>query len=127
MDLGRGWDEQSLVLLAALSTRLAGAGPQLDDRQTIFGPPHGLGPVHWDTSPSLLSAPPSYRSLGKPLGSTFLALSLVYLILGVTRFFHVQDKLTQGLFPASRFSIGFSTIATAGVTTAAFVAVLLST
>lgn len=45
------------------------------------------------------------RKLGKPLGSTFLGISILILILGAKRYFHGQEWIINGKFPASRGTI----------------------
>ncbi|KAJ6446304.1 DNA-binding protein SMUBP-2 [Purpureocillium lavendulum] len=45
------------------------------------------------------------RHLGKPLGATFLAISILTLLLGFRRYFHGQDWVIKGKFPASRGTI----------------------
>ncbi|TNY22436.1 hypothetical protein DMC30DRAFT_415102 [Rhodotorula diobovata] len=57
-----------------------------------------------------------YRHLGKPIGSTFIALALVFLLLGIHRFFVVQQALMRepSQFPPSRRSVGFGSFCVAG-------------
>ncbi|GJN68710.1 hypothetical protein PLIIFM63780_001104 [Purpureocillium lilacinum] len=45
------------------------------------------------------------KRLGKPLGATFLAISILTLLLGFRRYFHGQDWVIKGKFPASRGTI----------------------
>ena len=45
------------------------------------------------------------RQLGKPLGATFLAISIVMLFVGFHRYFESQHWIIRGKFPASRGSI----------------------
>lgn len=45
------------------------------------------------------------RKLGKPLGSTFLAISILTLLLGARRYFQGQQWVIKGKFPASRGTI----------------------
>lgn len=45
------------------------------------------------------------RRLGKPLGATFLGISIVILFLGYHRYFHAQRWIIAGKFPASRGTI----------------------
>ncbi|OAA43188.1 hypothetical protein NOR_04555 [Metarhizium rileyi] len=45
------------------------------------------------------------RHLGKPLGSTFLGISILTLLLGARRYFHGQEWVIRGKFPASRGTI----------------------
>ncbi|KAL7935046.1 hypothetical protein V8C35DRAFT_321664 [Trichoderma chlorosporum] len=45
------------------------------------------------------------QKMGRPLGATFLAISIVTLLLGCRRYFHAQEWILQGKFPASRGTI----------------------
>lgn len=45
------------------------------------------------------------RYLGKPLGATFIAISIVMLAIGFHRYFEAQHYVIRGKFPASRGSI----------------------
>jgi uncharacterized membrane protein YidH (DUF202 family) len=45
------------------------------------------------------------RGVGKPLGSTFLAIAIVVLFVGFHRYFESQHWIMRGRFPASRGSI----------------------
>ncbi|KAI5370297.1 hypothetical protein Slin15195_G011750 [Septoria linicola] len=61
------------------------------------------------------------RSLGKPLGSTFLGISILILLLGFHRYFESQHYVIRGKFPASRGTI----IIVTAVATALIVASLI--
>lgn len=43
--------------------------------------------------------------MGKPLGATFLGISIVMLFIGFHRYFESQHWIIRGKFPASRGSI----------------------
>jgi uncharacterized membrane protein YidH (DUF202 family) len=45
------------------------------------------------------------RQMGKPLGSTFLGISILILFLGYRRYFLSQQWVMQGKFPASRGTV----------------------
>lgn len=45
--------------------------------------------------------------MGKPLGATFLGISIVMLFVGFNRYFQSQHWIIRGKFPASRGSIAF--------------------
>lgn len=45
------------------------------------------------------------RHMGKPLGATFLGISILTLLLGCKRYFHGQEWILKGKFPASRGTI----------------------
>lgn len=45
------------------------------------------------------------RQMGKPLGTTFLGISILTLFLGYRRYFQSQHWVMQGKFPASRGTV----------------------
>ncbi|KAF2502349.1 hypothetical protein BU16DRAFT_419831, partial [Lophium mytilinum] len=45
------------------------------------------------------------RHVGKPLGATFIAISILILFIGFHRYFESQHYVIRGKFPASRGSI----------------------
>ncbi|KAK6400599.1 hypothetical protein LTR95_019289 [Oleoguttula sp. CCFEE 5521] len=45
------------------------------------------------------------RHVGKPLGATFLGISILILLLGFHRYFESQHYVIRGKFPASRGTI----------------------
>ncbi|USP78223.1 hypothetical protein yc1106_05497 [Curvularia clavata] len=55
------------------------------------------------TSPSSPQA--KLRQLGKPLGATFIGISIIMLLIGFHRYFEAQHYVIRGKFPASRGSI----------------------
>ncbi|GAA6056826.1 hypothetical protein JCM3770_003588 [Rhodotorula araucariae] len=67
-----------------------------------------------------------YRHLGKPIGGTFIMLALVFLFLGIHRYFAVQTALMRepSQFPPSRRSVGFGAFCVAALVLASFVAIL---
>ncbi len=52
------------------------------------------------------------RQMGKPLGATFLAISIVMLFVGFHRYFESQHWIIRGKFPASRGSIALVALIT---------------
>ena len=55
------------------------------------------------------------RHVGKPLGATFLAISILILLLGFHRYFESQHYVIRGKFPASRGTILIVTFVGDGV------------
>lgn len=47
------------------------------------------------------------RQVGKPLGATFLGISILVLFVGFHRYFESQHWIIKGKFPASRGSVAF--------------------
>jgi uncharacterized membrane protein YidH (DUF202 family) len=58
-----------------------------------------------NSSPHQKSQNTHLRHLGKPLGATFIAISIVMLGIGFHRYFEAQHYVIRGKFPASRGSI----------------------
>ncbi|KAK0656681.1 hypothetical protein B0T16DRAFT_399905 [Cercophora newfieldiana] len=66
----------------------------------------------------------SLRHLGKPLGATFLGISILILFLGYKRYLSAQWWIIRGKFPASRGTIMFMSFITFAVTVASLVVVV---
>ncbi|KAK4111848.1 hypothetical protein N656DRAFT_779977 [Canariomyces notabilis] len=66
----------------------------------------------------------SLRHLGKPLGSTFLAISILILLLGYNRYLQSQHWVIRGKFPASRGTIMLVAFIAFAVTVASLIVVL---
>lgn len=64
------------------------------------------------------------RHLGKPLGSTFLAVSILILFLGYNRYLESQAWVIKGKFPASRGTIILVSFIAFAVTVASLVVVI---
>ncbi|KAI9892036.1 MAG: hypothetical protein M1814_002231 [Vezdaea aestivalis] len=65
------------------------------------------------------------RQVGKPLGATFLAISIVVLFVGFHRYFEAQHWIIRGKFPASRGSIALIAAISAGLIVTSLVVVLI--
>ncbi|KAI4135680.1 MAG: hypothetical protein LQ347_000450, partial [Umbilicaria vellea] len=62
------------------------------------------------------------KQLGKPLGATFLAISILVLLVGGRRYFESQFWIIRGKFPASRGSVALvSAVAAALIVTSLIV------
>ncbi|KAH0848978.1 hypothetical protein AYO21_12098 [Fonsecaea monophora] len=108
-------------------------GPTLLD-QLLLLPPRGLGKA--DTANDYSSengaetvtlnniAATKLRHVGKPLGATFIAISIVILFIGFHRYFEAQHWIIRGKFPASRGSIFAVSFITGSLIIASFVVVL---
>ncbi|KAK4033123.1 hypothetical protein C8A01DRAFT_50223 [Parachaetomium inaequale] len=64
------------------------------------------------------------RQLGKPLGTTFLAVSILILLLGYNRYLQGQYWVIKGKFPASRGTIMVVALIAFSVTLASLVVIL---
>lgn len=65
------------------------------------------------------------RHVGKPLGATFLGISILILIIGFHRYFESQHWIIRGKFPASRGSIFIVAFVAASLIIASLVVVLV--
>lgn len=63
---------------------------------------------------------------GKQLGIVFIILGIIFLAFGISRYFHSQNLMTKGHFPASRGSIVIGTILTIFVLVACFVVIIFT-
>jgi uncharacterized membrane protein YidH (DUF202 family) len=59
-------------------------------------------------SPEFIAAA-RLRHVGKPLGATFIAISIIVLFMGFHRYFESQHWIIKGKFPASRGSVALIT------------------
>ncbi|SPQ18670.1 9b8a2b4a-7d43-49fa-b36d-c2d695111018 [Thermothielavioides terrestris] len=64
------------------------------------------------------------RHLGKPLGTTFLAVSILILLLGYNRYLQGQHWVIRGKFPASRGTIMIVSLIAFTVTLASLIVIL---
>ncbi|RMZ70696.1 hypothetical protein GMOD_00000827 [Pyrenophora seminiperda CCB06] len=78
------------------------------------------------TTAATSSAQAKLRHLGKPLGATFIGISIVMLLIGFHRYFEAQHYVIRGKFPASRGSIILVSVI-AGALIASSLAVILVT
>lgn len=65
------------------------------------------------------------RRLGKPLGATFLGISILTLLLGFRRYFRGQEWVMRGKFPASRGTIVVLAAAALAIMIASLVVVIV--
>ncbi|CAG8148004.1 unnamed protein product [Penicillium olsonii] len=70
------------------------------------------------------SASSRLRSVGKPLGSTFIGVSILILIVGFHRYFESQYWIIRGKFPASRGSVALTAFVAAALIIAALAVIL---
>ncbi|KAJ5161644.1 hypothetical protein N7492_007036 [Penicillium capsulatum] len=64
------------------------------------------------------------RSMGKPLGSTFIGVAILILIVGFHRYFESQYWIVRGKFPASRGSVALTAFVAAALIVAALAVIL---
>ncbi|EXJ54366.1 hypothetical protein A1O7_09705 [Cladophialophora yegresii CBS 114405] len=110
-------------------------GPTLLD-QILLLPPTGLSPHpaggvaasnvegSVETGTNTETSAVRMRHVGKPLGATFIAISMVILAIGFHRYFESQYWIIRGKFPASRGSIFAVSFITGSLIIASLVVVL---
>lgn len=85
------------------------AGPDSTLLDQLLNPPPLLAPPTprdaYTPSASKDDAAAKLRHVGKPLGATFLGVSIVVLFVGFHRYFEAQHWIIRGKFPASRGSV----------------------
>ncbi|KAF1972450.1 hypothetical protein BU23DRAFT_554997 [Bimuria novae-zelandiae CBS 107.79] len=64
------------------------------------------------------------RHVGKPLGATFIAISLLILLIGFHRYFEAQHYVIRGKFPASRGSVIAVSVVAGGLIVCSLVVIL---
>ncbi|KAH7162708.1 hypothetical protein B0J13DRAFT_536789 [Dactylonectria estremocensis] len=65
------------------------------------------------------------RHMGRPLGATFLGISILILFLGYKRYFHAQHWVMQGKFPASRGTVTIVAFVAFAIMVASLVVVIV--
>lgn len=85
--------------------------------------------VHPHYSYGILDTPSSHdsarlRGVGKPLGSTFIGVAILILIIGFHRYFESQYWIVRGKFPASRGSVALTAFVAASLIVAALAVIL---
>ncbi|PYH79165.1 hypothetical protein BO82DRAFT_356765 [Aspergillus uvarum CBS 121591] len=75
-------------------------------------------------SVAISSAAQRLRSIGKPLGTTFIGVAILILLVGFHRYFESQYWIIRGKFPASRGSVGLIAIVAAALIVATLVVIL---
>ncbi|GKZ21954.1 hypothetical protein AbraIFM66951_007278 [Aspergillus brasiliensis] len=76
------------------------------------------------TAIQVTSASSRLRSIGKPLGTTFIGVAILILLVGFHRYFESQYWIIRGKFPASRGSITLTAFVAAALIVTAFVVIL---
>ncbi|KAG2415193.1 hypothetical protein HFD88_006384 [Aspergillus terreus] len=64
------------------------------------------------------------RSIGKPLGTTFIGVAILILLIGFHRYFESQYWIIRGKFPASRGSVALIALVAAGLIISSLVVIL---
>ncbi|RAK98583.1 uncharacterized protein BO80DRAFT_427179 [Aspergillus ibericus CBS 121593] len=102
--------------------RLNSAGSNANSADfTALGLP---SPVYDPTAIRIASASSRLRSIGKPLGTTFIGVAILILLVGFHRYFESQYWIIRGKFPASRGSVALTAIVAAALIVTALVVIL---
>lgn len=108
---------------ATAATHTAPAHPQ--NAHPAIQPPHGPHTLlDIFTAPKPPDSTARLRSVGKPLGSTFIGVAILILIVGFHRYFESQYWIVRGKFPASRGSVALTALVAFALTVAALVVIL---
>jgi uncharacterized membrane protein YidH (DUF202 family) len=113
-------------LIAANAPAMQQLGPTLLDQLLLLPPMPDqprLPPVHAKAFDE--RAAERLRHVGKPLGSTFLGISIVILLIGCHRYFESQYWIIRGKFPASRGSVFAVAFMAAALIIASLIVVLV--
>ncbi|CAI7623182.1 unnamed protein product [Penicillium bialowiezense] len=86
--------------------------------------PPRLNPSYDSAAFHTSSASSRLRSVGKPLGSTFIGVSILILMVGFHRYFESQYWIIRGKFPASRGSVALTAFVAAALIVAALAVIL---
>ncbi|KGO75263.1 protein of unknown function DUF202 [Penicillium italicum] len=87
-------------------------------------PPHLASSGYDSAAFHVSSTSARLRGVGKPLGSTFIGVSILILVVGFHRYFQSQYWIIRGKFPASRGSVAFTAFAAASLIIATLAVIL---
>lgn len=106
--------------------RLSKTGSNVHHRQLdhLSESPLLSPPFYEPTSIQTADASKRLRSLGKPLGTTFIGIAILILLVGFHRFVESQYWIIRGKFPASRGSVALIAFVAAALIVAALVVIL---
>lgn len=95
------------------------------DSQGVHGSSTILSPSMYDTASTTASQDSArLRGVGKPLGTTFIGVAILILIVGFHRYFESQYWIVRGKFPASRGSVALTAAIAMALIVAAFAVIL---
>jgi len=101
----------------------AGASTHTNTIHSLDTPP-SIHPHYSYASTSSSQDTSRLRSMGKPLGSTFIGVAMLILIVGFHRYFESQYWIVRGKFPASRGSVALTAFVAAALIVATFAVIL---
>lgn len=84
-----------------------------------------LSPPFYDPAQlGVTSASQRLRNVGKPLGTTFIGIAILILLIGFHRYFESQHWILQGKFAASRGSIALISLVAGALIVTSLVVIL---
>lgn len=105
--------------------RLTGAETKSHNADGIVAFSPLFSPSMYDpTDMAAAYSPNQLRSIGKPLGATFIGVAILILYIGFRRYFESQYWIIKGKFPASRGSVAFIAFVAAALIITALVVIL---
>ncbi|KAJ8292710.1 hypothetical protein OF846_003985 [Rhodotorula toruloides] len=113
----------SAAQLSSALSALATADPSL---ATSIVPILRAQQAQIDAAQAMVQDSTKYRKLGKPIGGTFIMLALLFLLLGIHRYFAIQLALMRepSQFPPSRRSVGLGSFCVGALILATFISIL---
>lgn len=129
--LGAGLPVELIPLLQQLALSATQSQLMTSNRNTLLDQLLSLPPTNTWNQPVAHSsdfnehAAQKLRRAGKPLGATFLAISIIVLFVGFHRYFEAQYWIIRGKFPASRGSISLVGLIAAALIISSLVVVLV--
>lgn len=127
--LGHGLSPELIPLLQQLADAVSRSIPPSAPRNTLLDQlllaptAASASPFHPEAFDDHAAA--KLRRAGKPLGATFIGISIVVLLIGFHRYFESQYWVIRGKFPASRGSISFVGFIAGALIVASLIVVLV--
>lgn len=129
--MGHGLSPELIPLIQQIAYSAAPSLPTSTLQNTLLDQLLGIPSLEntWNPSVGQLEfdehAATRLRRVGKPLGATFLGISIVVLVVGFHRYFEAQFWIIRGKFPASRGSVALIGFIAGALIVASLVIVLV--
>lgn len=130
--IGHGLPSELIPLLQQLSYSAASTLPSSPVQNTLLDQlllMHSMAESAWMPPVESLAfdehAATRLRRVGKPLGATFIGVSIIVLLVGFHRYFEAQFWIIRGKFPASRGSVALTGLIAGALIVASLVIVLV--
>ncbi|KAK0254453.1 hypothetical protein LTR91_002805 [Friedmanniomyces endolithicus] len=112
----------AVTQLFRLNTSLSSGSGAAQQLASSNSPSLSQQPIEASASPA---ATYRLRQVGKPLGATFLGISILVLLIGFHRYFESQHYVVRGKFPASRGSIVLVSLVTCALIVTSLIVVIV--